>query len=109
MFVLFYLFVIITLLLLLLSSQKGYEAGVAFIQEQFTKRHNVQRQHLGVYPSSRSFHQCNYISGVDSGARKLYLHVTCATDAGNVSYVFNDVCDIIIRSCVNTSLPPVLE
>lgn len=53
-----------------------YDAGCAFLQEQFeVKNRNPEKQ--------------------------VYTHVTCATDTGNISAVFDAVKDIIIRRSLN--------
>ena len=46
---------------------------------------------------------CSFANSIMNlgGGKKLYSHVTCATDTGNIAYVFNDVCDIIIRSALD--------
>jgi len=49
-----------------------YEAGVAYIQEQFHLRKK-------------------------DAAKQIYTHVTCATDKNNMRIVFNAVKDIVIR------------
>jgi len=53
-----------------------YDAGCAFLQEQFESRNrNPEKQ--------------------------VYTHITCATDTDNISAVFNAVKDIIIRKSLN--------
>jgi len=54
----------------------NYLSGVEFLQEQFESRNrNPEKQ--------------------------VYTHITCATDTGNISAVFNAVKDIIIRKSLN--------
>lgn len=57
---------------------------------------------------------CNYDNAVDYLKQKfvklnrnpnklIYVHVTCATDTGNIKFVFNAVKDIIVRETFSTS------
>jgi len=55
----------------------SYDAAVAWIREQFE------------------------IRNLDPQAKQIYTHVTCATDSDNVSKVFLDVKDIILRKSLN--------
>jgi len=51
-----------------------YEAGTAFIENEFTKRNHFKKP--------------------------VYCHVTCATNTQNVSIVFNGVKDIVVREAL---------
>jgi len=58
------------------TGDDSYEAGSAFIQDQFeSKNRNPDKQ--------------------------IYTHLTCATDTENIAVVFNAVKDIIIRKSLN--------
>jgi len=52
----------------------SFEAGTAFIEQEFTKRNHFKKQ--------------------------VYCHVTCATNTQNVSIVFNGVKDIVVREAL---------
>jgi len=56
------------------TGENTYEAGTAFIEQEFLKRNHYKKP--------------------------IYCHVTCATNTQNVSVVFNGVKDIVVREAL---------
>jgi len=59
------------------QGENSYEAGTAFLEQEFLKRNHYKKP--------------------------IYCHVTCATDTRNVSVVFNGVKDIVVRGALETA------
>jgi len=66
------------------TGEQSYEACAKYMQQAFEKRNHVVEQGK-------------------SETKKIYTHITCATDKNNVHAVFNAVKDIIIRGSLEAA------